>query len=288
MAAIDGKRIIRNAPYRISFVMRDSQGVVDTAPIAVIQTEIAKDFGGLTPTSGEGNQANTFYYVDLTADEMTADTIEFLASASNRQGYYEVLKPEPALDSGEATGSGASSLNLPTATASAVADIYNGAQIEIVRGAGAGHVRTITDYAPYTVTVDRPWEVTATPGNLSVYIIHPRASVPLSTAMRVASNMLEINSDATAAQNLEKMYEGAFITSQIASDPTTTTFTAAAGLTATDDFYNDMFCAFTSGAMAGLTRKVTDYTSALGFTVEAFPSPGPGIGDTFILIAVVP
>ncbi len=67
-------------------------------------------------------------------------------------------------------GSGASSIVL-AATASAVDDTYNGQEVLVVTGTGAGQARRITDYvgATRTATVDSAW--TTTPDDTSGYRI---------------------------------------------------------------------------------------------------------------------
>jgi hypothetical protein len=66
---------------------------------------------------------------------------------------------------------------------------------------------------------------------------------------------------------------------------TETSWAAAAGLSATDDFYNGTYLVFTSGALAGLVREVVDY---VGATRTVTVSPGfpsaPGDEDLFRLI----
>lgn len=66
---------------------------------------------------------------------------------------------------------------------------------------------------------------------------------------------------------------------------TTTSFIGAAGLSSTDDFYNGALLAFTSGALAGLVRPVTDYVgSTRTLTVApAFPA-APADNATFRII----
>lgn len=77
-----------------------------------------------------------------------------------------------------------------------------------------------------------------------------------------------------------------------ATSPVAGDFTAAAGLSATNDFYNGMFVAFTSGGLKGVARKVSDYVGATrqflftGATSAAdgpFPA-NPTDGDTFVIL----
>lgn len=66
---------------------------------------------------------------------------------------------------------------------------------------------------------------------------------------------------------------------------TTTAFIGSAGLSATNDFYNGSVLVFTSGTLAGLARKITDYVGATKtITVaDAWPS-APANGSTFLIL----
>lgn len=66
---------------------------------------------------------------------------------------------------------------------------------------------------------------------------------------------------------------------------TTTSFIGAAGLSSTDDAYNDLFLVPTDGALAGIGRKIDDYVgSTRTFTLaEAFPS-APADGTPFEIV----
>lgn len=294
-------RVIKNAPYRHSWVFRDANGNVQ-ASVASIVEYVAKDtcnpVDAANPTAVQaGTPASTLYYLDLTAAEMAANRIEVFVTGSNVNSEYAILTPEPALDSGQVTNDAgaASTIELAT-TALAVPDIYNGATIEIVRGTGAGQVRTVVDYsAARTLTVDRPWATQPIrdmdiENNWSVYLIHPRTGTPttnLSSTLGTQADVQAIDGDAAAATMLQLLYTGAFIAGAINdAAPTTTSFTGSSGFSTTADFYNDMFLVFTSGTLKGIPRQITDYSATRVFTTDAFPV-APANNDTFIVIAHV-
>jgi len=300
------KRIIKGAPYRHTWVFRDNNGNVKSSPASPTVTFFAKDNcgGGTVPAAAPLVQDDTggfMHYLDLTAAEMTADLIEAIITASSARAEYMNLKPEPNLHSGVLRAGAAGNVTL-AANARAEADFYNGAMIELVRhtvdanSTMEGQIRTIVDYTAVGVaTIDRAWETT--PDGSTVYIIHPRTGIPTTqtgTTLAALADIKMINGDAVAAQMLEALYEGAFITSSVTNEttPSTTTFTGAVGLETTDDFYGgggsgkNMLVLFTSGALKGLAREIIDYSTARLFTVEAFPT-APANGDKFIIIAVV-
>jgi hypothetical protein len=256
------------------------------------------DFGDnsvVTPVA-QSHADKGVYYVDLTAAIMRGNSIAVWVNVSGAAGgHWAEIRPEPCLDSGDATTAGNDTITLggDGHTPSAVDDTYNGASIEIARGKGVGQVRTIVDYngTSKVATVDRDWETNPDDGT-SVYVIKgsgvPLTQVDADSTMRAHANVLQINSDTTAAQNLELLYEGAFITSSAVGSQTTTTVTGTnADLSDDDDTYNNMLLVFTSGVNRGIPRKIEDYDGGdTQFIVTAFPYESSD-GDTFILIALI-
>ncbi len=67
--------------------------------------------------------------------------------------------------------------------------------------------------------------------------------------------------------------------------PQVTSFTGNAGLSATNSFYTGMYLMFTSGTLAGLTRKITDYDGTTKMLSFADPwVVAPANGDTFYVL----
>lgn len=68
--------------------------------------------------------------------------------------------------------------------------------------------------------------------------------------------------------------------------PATGDFDGAAGLSSSDDFYNNAWMVFTSGTLKGITRKIDDYTGSsrnFVFTTAAWPT-APANGDKFMVV----
>lgn len=285
MAQGDGNRCIRNAPYRITFPIVNTSGVLQSGASG-LDSEESQDGATFTDCDNEATEIGSagIYTLDLTATEMTGDELAAYTISSGNPTVWHTITPEPALDSGVAQGGAAGSITL-RASASGTADYYNGAEIEIVRGTGAGQLRTITDYsAAQVATVDRNWATN--PDSTSVYIIHPKVGLTLGTDIVAHANLKQIADNATAATNMETLYQGGLIATSVNdASPTTTSWIGAAGLSATDDFYNGALVVFTSGTLLGLARKITDYVgSTLTITTSAFPS-APGNGDEFVIIS---
>lgn len=105
---------------------------------------------------------------------------------------------------------------------------------------------------------------------------------------KLGVDVVKISGDSTAADNLEAFYEGAPITGTVTNAaPTTTTFRDSTK-SATDDFYckgsGGAFVLFTSGALAGLAAKISDYTgSTREFTVAELPD-APAQNDKYVIV----
>lgn len=286
MAQGDGQRMIRNAPYRITFVALDtSQAPV--SGLTITDSDVSLDGGTFTDiTASPSENASTGVYVlDLTAAEFTGDEIAVLCNNASMVAFFRVYEPEPALDSGVATAGGASSITL-RAAAVASNDYYNGATIETVRGTGAGQTRSIIDYVGGTLiaTVDRAW--ITTPDSTTVYKITSSIAPKLTTAIRAATDVEAVSGDTAAADNLEAVYEGLITGSVNDGSASATSFVGDSALEASvDNFYDNCLLVFRDGPNAGITRKVTNYDeTSFTFTVKAFPG-APGNGNKFFLVS---
>ena len=89
------------------------------------------------------------------------------------------------------------------------------------------------------------------------------------------------------SQIISAILEEVGITGSVSdASPLITDFTAAAGLSSTDDFYNGCTLVFTSGTLKGIARRVIDYTGlsrSFDFTGQEWPV-APADNDTFIII----
>lgn len=102
------------------------------------------------------------------------------------------------------------------------------------------------------------------------------------------ANVAQISGDSTAADRLEAMMDGIVTGNVNDASATTTGFIGNSGLSSTNDFYNNLVLQITSGTLAGVSRKITDYvgaTRAFVFT-EAFPS-APANSVTFNILGKI-
>ncbi len=289
MAQGDGVRQIRNAPYRWTFPIYATTTWVIDSGAASLDSEYSADGAGFSDCASEATEIGStgIYHLDLTAAEMTGDEVVVQVKSTGNIVVVKLFEFEPALDSGVAQGGAGSSITL-RAAASQTADWYTGGVIEIVRGTGIGQVRSIVSYAANNeiATVDRSWQTN--PDSSSVYIIHGSAiGVRCNEFMQTSSNLQRISDDSTAADNLELMYQGAFVSGSVDdASPTVGDFDGDGALSAVDDFYNGMLMVITSdgNGLKGIARRISNYTGAsfnFEFTVD-WPAI-PSNGDTFVI-----
>ena len=284
MASTD-YRPIKNAVYRCRFALRDTaNGLITGVTPSVTLSADDGSFAASTAVAVEVGSSG-FYYIDLTAAEMANDSLAVRANGTGSVFTIVEIRTEPALDSGVVAAVTAGSVTLRV-SASAVNDFYNGAVIEIVNGTGRGQTRTIVDYVGATkvATVDRDWATN--PDTSSVYKIVPAIGAWLETTITTRANVDEIDANAAAATALKNLYTGGVIASSVNdAAATTTSFIAAAGTSAVDDWYNNSLIVFTSGTLAGLCRKVSDYTgSTRTITITPALLSAPANGVTFVIL----
>lgn len=274
-------RCIRNAPYRMTFALRDDTGAVISGATQ-LDSELSIDGGLFTDTGAEATEIGTsgVYFLDLDASELQATSAIVIVKSVEALTHVFELPFEPCAESGVVAASSSSVTRLRAGAASDD-DFFNGMVCEIVRGIGIGQTRTITDYdgTALDITLDRPW--TVTPDTTSVYKIIDIAAQHGSDIV-AKTNLAQVG--ALELPDWEFVFRGAFVQTSVDDpSPSATSWTGAAGLSATDDFYNNSTVIFVSGALAGLQRVITDYAGATRtFTVGALPQ-APADGDEFVI-----
>lgn len=267
MAAADSRRIIKNAPFRVTFpILNVTTGNPITAA-AGMAPKIGKDGGTLTATTNSPTEIATtsgWYFLDLTATEMSADELLFTCSSTstNAVTYGRVLETEPCLHSGVVVSATSLSVTLP-ATASAVDPDYVGSPIEIVRGTGAGQFRTILAYtgSSKTAIIDRAWGTT--PDSSSVYVIRNVQASQMGSDGVVAANAKQLSGSGTAADNLKALYVGGLTAGTISdTGATTTVFKLDSTFSASDDAYKNALIVFTSGPLKPTAARILAYTGS--------------------------
>ncbi len=158
MAASDARPVPRkNVAYRATFPILDADGDL-VAGAAGLDSEISKDGGTFADCTNEATQIATdsgVYYLDLTADEMNADTVSVIVktSTTGAKTTVLVLYPEEAGDyradvtqiSGDATAAD----NLEAACDGGTYNLGGGAIVaaSVTAAVTAGTVSDKTGYA---------------------------------------------------------------------------------------------------------------------------------------------
>jgi len=274
----------------MTFPMFDTDWALLTS-LTTPDSEYSVDGGGISDCTNEATAIGStgFYTLDLTATEMTGDEIVIkVDSADSAIPHMEVLHPEPGLDSGVAQAGATRSITLRSGAESSEDDYYNGGVVEIVRGTGAGQIRSIVDYAASSqrASVDRDWEVQ--PDSTSVYIIHGTSiGIRCNSFLQANANVERIDDTANTAEFLALMYTGCFVSGSIDdSSPTTSDFDGDSELSSEDDFYNGMYLCITEpdDDLQGIGRRIENYTGStknFEFAVE-FPAT-PTDGSSFVI-----
>jgi hypothetical protein len=99
MSATDARPVpIRGEPYRVTFPIWDSDGDLVTDP-AGLDSEVSKDGAGFADCVNEAVQIATssgVCYLDLTAEEMAADTVAVVVKTSTADAKSTVIVLYPA------------------------------------------------------------------------------------------------------------------------------------------------------------------------------------------------
>jgi len=141
--------------------------------------------------------------------------------------------------------------------------------------------------ADYTVVSDLGTVQTGDSFAIVNHVTYGNSALGTALAGTLTANMTQISGDSTAADRLEAILDatpGGTVVDDNDPDPTTTAFET--NLTeATNDHYNGAFVVFTSGALLGQSRKISDYdgTSKV-LTVAAAFTEAPTAGDTFLIL----
>ena len=258
------------------------------AALTTPDSEYSLDNGAFADCAGEAQELGTtgHFYTEMTAAECTGNDVTFrcIAANANAIDYVERLLFEPSLDSGMAQSSGATSITLRSG-ASTTSDLYNGCTIEIVRGTGGGQVRTIVDYVGGTLvaTVDRAW--ITNPDATSVYKVMAVPGGTYGTDIVQTVNADQIDGSTAAAAGVAATYKAIITGSVNDAAATTTSFIGDSGLSSSNDFYNKAIMEITSGTLAGMCNKISDYVGATRtFSFGTAWSSAPANGVTFTIL----
>lgn len=260
-----------------------------------------------TPTVNETDSANMPGVYELLIDEDTTigaahDTEEFVlhitqASMSPVTRVIELYRPETTegniLDV-TATGAGGidwGNVENPTT----VVDL-SGTDINLVDTTTTNTDMRGTDSALLAASAPTNFgdmAITATTGRVDINVNNDKAGYSISGAKTTLDSLndltaAQVNAEVDTALDERNLNDLIQLTGSISdATPAAGNFDGNAGLSATDDFYNGMILVFTSGTLAGIARRVNDYTGTSKNIVleNSFPVV-PTNGDAFSIIGV--
>jgi len=141
---------------------------------------------------------------------------------------------------------------------------YNGSNVWITSGLGAGQVGLVTAYVGSTrvATIAPNW--TTTPDATSVYAIGGSILPAVYVRTATLAQTAPLLADVPANDSYVEIDNGVFAsgTAQAGCTPSCKTITLAAGASGADDFYNNYCIAITAGTGSGQTQLIADYVGA--------------------------
>ncbi len=249
------------ARRRMFFYLVDATDGLTEEPgitIAGADLQISKNGGTFANMAGTVTElANGVYYYEFTAGEL--DTLGPLgiriADASSRTRFIECQVV--AYDPYDTVRLGL------TCLPNAVVNASNGLH---TIGTSAGQIQ-----------VDGS-------GNAFVDVKEILTVAPTLTTNRLNVNVQAISDNAATADNLELFYSNALVGTVNDASATTSSFIISSGFSATNDFYNGSYLVFTTGALAGLARVISDYVGATKTVSFSYPTPSAPANGVGVMI----
>lgn len=201
---------IYGARYRITLPILDADGDLVTAA-ADLDSERSLDGGVFVGCTNEATEIATssgMYYLDLTADEMTAKTVAGLVqtSTSGAKTTPFALNPArlPVIRTGTAQAGGNTSITLDSG-ASAKDDEYNGCYVNCTNNTptnALGQARKIIDYNGTTkvATIEAAWGTN--PSSATTFEILQTAESLANLIRLGVANTYTNNSSGTGTDNV--------------------------------------------------------------------------------------
>ena len=234
--------------------------------------------------------AGSRYFVVIGDVTIDSQTVRFIAAT------FDIGYPDAVINTTIATLASQTSFTLTSGPAED--DALNGCQVVIHDVASAVQLGlgTVSDYTGATKTVTLAAGTTFTAAATDNISILPRGDVThvngvaASGSGTVSADVVSISGDTTAADNLEVAYENGlpFLVGQVhvGAATTTTTFeTDTAAITGlADDYINNALITFISGALKGITVRVTDFVTATNVVTTSTMPTAPSNDDWFILM----
>lgn len=276
MASTDGMPIPKkNLAFRVTLPVLDADGDLVSGATAP-DSEVSKDGAAFADCTNEVTEiatASGIYFLDLTSTEMNADTVAIIVKTTSTGAKTTpiVLYPEEAgdirVDATMISGD---------ATAADNAELFFDGTGYAAANSTVGTVTSVTAVAAGGISAS---SIAADAIGASELAADAVAEIADAVWDELMSGHLAVGSYGQAARG------GLGLTGEINSAVATTTSMIVDGFTeATDDHFNGQVITFTSGANAGESRVITDYTGATQtITLGEALTDAPADNDDFII-----
>ena len=276
MAATDATVIpVKGQAYRVTFPILDADGDLVTGATS-LDSEVSKNGATFADCTNEATEIATssgMYYLDLTAAEMTADTVAIIVktATSGAKTTPIVLYPSNTVvpEFGIVRRGTPQSITSTTTTIDASAAFGDNVLAGMVLGVygstqGYWQYRAVNSNVGSTdVLTHDAW--TTTPSGTLSYIIY--AGAPMSSTATLSNNVTQIASSSAAATSLKNMLTGV--------GGETITATTVGNRTGN-----------VSGSVGSVTGAVGSVTGAVGSVTGAVGSVTGAVGSVTAAVTV--
>lgn len=263
MAASDAKPIpIRAAAYRVTFPILDADGDL-VAGAGSPDSEFSEDAATFADCASEATEIATssgMYYLDLASTEMDGDTVAVIIKSSSGKTTPIVMYPNETGD-----------IDVDVTAFGGTAGTFSGGRPEVNTTHAAG-----TAWGSGAITA----------GVIATDAIGA-AELAADAVAEIADGVWdEAMSGHLTVGTYGQWARGHGQTGEVNDASATTTVFAVDGFTeATNDHFNGSVIVFTSGACAGQSRVINDYTGATQtITLGEALTDAPADNDDFVIL----
>lgn len=274
MATTDATPIpVKNQAYRVSFPILDADGDLVTGA-GSLDSELSADGGTFADATNEATEiatASGMYYLEITAGEMNYDTVAVVVISASGKTTPIVLYPQETGD----IKVDVQSISGDSGAADNCEAVFDNTGYDM----SASEIGTVA-----AVTAVSTGGITA--GSIATDAIGAAELAADAVAEIVDAVWNEAMSGHVTVGTYGQAMRGLGLTGEVADAAATTTDFDVDGFTeATDNHFNGSVMVFTSGALAGQARVITDYTGTGQNCVfgEAW-TDAPADNDDFVIM----
>ncbi len=250
MASTDATFVpVKNQAYRLTFPILDADGDLVTGATSP-DSEVSKDGGTFADCTNEATEiatASGMYYLDLTATEMNADTVAVIIKSGNGKTVPVVMYPQES-----------------------------GAELKCDVTLISGDATAADNLEAYSDgTTPQPVNVTHFGGSTGTFASgrpeantsHIAGSAVSTTSAQIGVNVVQISTDATAADNLEAAYDGAGYAG--GTIPQQVILTTSGNNAVADQVWDEAMSGHVAAGSAGAAQMVIRSATALASGTDA-------------------